>query len=99
AAHVLKRQHRDRRLVWEWWHRRDRGRPGRLRAGGPRSDSVDPHRPCDVLDLLLAEILEGEVELVAHLLVRRAAEADAAGLRQRFEPCGDVDPVAEDVVL
>jgi hypothetical protein len=29
------------------------------------------HSSCDVLDLLLAEIVEGEVEAVAHLLVRR----------------------------
>ena len=30
--------------------------------------AVDPHRPRDVLDLLLAQILEGEIELVAHLV-------------------------------
>jgi hypothetical protein len=54
---------------------------------------------CDVLDLLLAEIVEGEVEAVAHLLVRRGAEANPAGLSQRFEPGGNIDTVAEDVAI
>ena len=46
---------------------------------------VHPHRSRDVLDPLLAEIVEGEVEAVAHLLVRRRTEANPAGLGQRFE--------------
>jgi hypothetical protein len=73
-----------------------------LRRGGVgegRANAVHPYRPGDVLDLLLAQILEGEVELVAHLLVRRAAEADAAGLGQGFQPRREIDPVAEDVAV
>jgi len=50
-------------------------------------------------DLLLAEIVEGDVEAVAHLLVRRGAEADPPRLGQRFEPGGNVDAVAEDVAI
>jgi len=29
---------------------------------------VDPHRPGNVLDLLLAHVVEDEIELVAHLV-------------------------------
>src|SRR5262249_49592308 len=54
---------------------------------------------CDVLDLLLAEVVEGDVEAVAHLLVRRGTEANPAGLSQRFEPGGNVYPVAEEVAI
>src|SRR5258708_378888 len=75
------------------------GLSGSARVRALRSDAKHPHRPRDVLHLLLAQILEGEVELVTHLLVRRAAEANAAGLGQRFEPGCDIDPVAEDVAL
>ena len=31
--------------------------------------AIDPHRPGDVLDLLLAPVLEGVRELVPHLLI------------------------------
>jgi hypothetical protein len=63
------------------------------------SDSIGAHGSRDVLDLLLAEIVEGEVEAVAHLLVRRGAETDPARLGQRFKPGGNVDAVAEDVAI
>src|SRR6516162_1759165 len=63
------------------------------------SDSIGTHGSCDVLDLLLAEIVEGEVEAVAHLLVRRGTEANPAGLGQGFEPGGNVDAIAEDVAI
>src|SRR6516162_4802869 len=58
-----------------------------------------PHRPRNVLDLLLAEIVEGDVEAVAHLLVRRGTEANPARLGQRFEPGRYVDAVAKDVAV
>src|SRR6516225_402695 len=96
SGHVLKGQDRDRRLVGE------RGRrSGRQRRAGrcAENDSIGAHGSCDVLDLLLAEIVKGEVEAVAHLLVRRGAEADPARLGQRFEPGGDVDAVAENVAI
>ena len=56
------------------------------------------HRPGDVLDLLLAQILEAEIELVAHLVAHDPADADPARLGQRFEPRRDIDAVAVDVV-
>jgi hypothetical protein len=60
---------------------------------------VDVHRPSDVLDLLLAQVPEGEVELVAHLVAHDAADADPARIGQGFETGGDIDAVAEDVAL
>ena len=52
----------------------------------------------DVLHRLLAEIGERQRQLVPDLLVGGARDADAAGLAQRFEPGGNVDAVAENVV-
>ena len=44
-------------------------------AGAPcalsEQDAIDAHRPGDVLDLLLAQVVERDVELVAHLVVHR----------------------------
>ncbi|MGA7265068.1 MAG: hypothetical protein WCB44_20555 [Stellaceae bacterium] len=48
--------------------------------------------------LLLAQVLEGNIELVAHLITHHAADADPAWLGQGFEPCRDIDPVSEDVL-
>src|ERR1700737_2832655 len=70
-----------------------------MRPGRPRSDAINPDRPDDILGLLLAEILEDEVELVAHLVAHDPADADPARLGQRLEPCGDIDAVAINVVL
>jgi hypothetical protein len=70
-----------------------------MRARRPRSNAKDAHRPGDVLDLLLAQIIEGEVELVADMVVHRPRHADPAGLGQGFEAGGDVDAVAVDVVV
>src|SRR5262249_30379255 len=46
----------------------------------------------------LAHVLEGDGELVAHLISYHPADADAARFRQAFKARCDVDPVAEDVV-
>ena len=72
----------------------------RLRRGSVRAaaDAIDPHRPGDVLDLLLAQILEGQIEPAAHVFLHRAGDEDPARLGQCLEPRGDVDAVAEDVV-
>jgi hypothetical protein len=68
-------------------------------VGAFRTNPVHPHGSNDVLDLLLAEIDNGEAEAVAHLLVRRRTEADPARLGQGFEPGGDVDAAAQDVAI
>ena len=45
-----------------------------------------------------AEIDERERQLVAYLLVHDMRDADAVRLGQGFEPRGDIDPIAVDVV-
>src|SRR4029077_6585616 len=62
-------------------------------------DAIDVHRAGDVLYLLLGQILEREVELVAHLVAHDPADVNPAGLGQGFETGGDVDAVAKDVVI
>ena len=58
---------------------------------------MDAHRPCNVLDLLLAHVLEREVELVAHLIAHHPADANPARLGQGFEPRRDIDSVSVDI--
>ncbi len=68
-----------------------------MRAGGPRSDAEDVDWLCDVLDLLLAEIVKGQRQFVADVIARRSRDANRARLGQRFQPGGDVDPIAEQI--
>ena len=63
-----------------------------------RAQRIDPHRPRDVLNGLLAEILERVSQLVTDLLVHRPGDADPAGLGESFQACGDIDAIAKDVV-
>src|SRR5690348_16466065 len=56
------------------------------------------HRPRDVLYLLLASILVTQRELVSHLLMDITGDADAAGVGEAFEACGDIDAVAVDLL-
>ncbi len=69
-----------------------------MRAGGPRSNPKHMHRLGDILQCLIAEVLDREIEFSPRLGQHRARDADAAGLGHGFEPRGDVDPVAKDVV-
>ena len=70
----------------------------RRRPGRPRSDTVDPHRAGDVLDLLLAQILKGKGQPVAYVVVNRIGDEHPAGIGQGFDARGDVDAVAIEVV-
>ena len=63
-----------------------------------RVDAIDPQRAGDLLNRLLAYVLELGVDLVAHMLAHGARHADAARFGRRLQPCGDVHAVAEDVV-
>jgi hypothetical protein len=108
AAHIRERQHRDRRLVGQRQcrsGRRDRGllsccrRAGRLRARRPRSNAIGADRAGNVLERLLADVLEGEVEAARGVLLNPGRDADAAGLGQPVETGGDVDAVAEDIAI
>ena len=81
-------------------------RGGRSRGGGRRDGRVrlqqwhpeHTHRPGDVLDRMLAEVLEILRYPVAHLLEHGARDAQAAGRGHLLEPRRDVDAIAEDVV-
>ncbi len=101
AAHVDQRQHRDGRLP---------GRDGRCgtvlaahwRLGCFRLEAhpKDVDRAGDVFDVLVAEILKGNVvKPVADLIAHGTRDADAAGLGKHLKTRRDVDAVAEDVVL
>ena len=92
AAHVLEGQDCDRWLIGQ------RKRES-FRRTAARLQLVDPHRPCDVLQLLFAHVLEVCVELAAHLPVGVVGYADAAGLSDTFEPRGNIDAVAEYVAV
>jgi hypothetical protein len=59
---------------------------------------IHPHWPSDVLYLLLAQILEGVAQLVAHLVAHDTADADPTGFGQCFEPRRDINTIAKDVV-
>ena len=63
------------------------------------ADRVGAHRPLDVLELLLAQITEGEVELARSVLAYPRRNANATGLGQAFEPRRNVDAVAKDVAI
>ena len=56
------------------------------------------HRLGDVLDLLVAHRLEAEGEFLLDFPGDLAGDADAAGVGELFEPCGDVDALAIAVV-
>src|SRR5208283_2410167 len=80
-----------------------RPRRRRCAAAGPtlsrlQYDAVGAQRSGDVFQILLAHIVDGDLELAADLLVGGGGEADATGLGDAFEARGDVDAVAEDVI-
>src|SRR6185436_17389654 len=60
-------------------------RTSRLRRHVPEFHAVHVDRTRDVLDLLRAEVLEGEAQLVQHLIAHGPADADPAGFGQRLE--------------
>jgi hypothetical protein len=92
AAQIGEGQDCDRRLVREWQHRWS------CCLGGGVANPVDAHRAGDVLDLLLAQILEEEGQPVAHLVMNRVGDEHRTGIGQSFDPCCDVDAVAVEVV-
>jgi len=89
------RQHRNRRLVGE---RQYRLRRPRLALGGRVANPVNPHWPSDVFDLLLAQILKDKGQPVAHVVVNSIGDQHPAGIGQSFDPSGNVDAVAIEVV-
>ena len=64
----------------------------------PHPKDVD--RAGDVLDVLLADILKGDVvEPVVDLIAHGARDADAAGLGEHLETRRDVDAIAKNIVV
>src|SRR4029077_6862463 len=62
------------------------------------SDHENLHRSGDVLQLDLAPVDEAKIKLVAHLLVHRARDGDAAGVRDALDTRRDIHAVAHQVV-
>src|SRR5215831_18419144 len=58
---------------------------------------ISANRPRNVLDALLAQIVENAIELVAYLVAHDPADTDPARLSQAFKTRGHVHPIAEDV--
>ena len=72
------------------------GHHDRVTVFGDDAEYLDRAR--DVLDGLLPARLDFDRDLVAHLLRSTARYVDAAGVRQRLDPGGDIHPVTIDVV-
>ena len=68
------------------------------RNAGHIADRVRPHRSRDVLEGSLAEVAGRHRQLADHLVESGGGDHDAAGLGQAFQPGGDVDAVAVEIV-
>src|SRR5258708_9257650 len=80
-----------------------RGRFWNLRLGqggdGSGRKTIDVDRAGDVLDTLLAHVVNRIRKLVPYLVAHGARDADPAGFGERFQASCDIDAVAEDVVV
>jgi hypothetical protein len=79
--------------------RRRRRLRGRQRGDGIGGERVDADRAGDVLDALLAAILEGQGQPVADLIAHCRRDADAARVGQVFEPRRNVHRIAIEVLV
>ena len=70
----------------------------RSRHSAPKIYPVHLDWTGDVLDFLRPKILEGEAQLVEHLIAHDPADADPARFGQSFQARRDIDAVAKDVV-
>src|SRR4051794_30957539 len=68
AAHIGEGQYRHRRLIGQC--ELGLGRTHRLARNLAQPDVIHPQRARYIFDALLASILEGKIELVAHLGIR-----------------------------
>ena len=66
--------------------------------GAFRPHAVDPHWAGDVFNLLLAQIFEDKGQPIADVVMDRVGDEHPAGIGQGFDPCGDVDTVAIEIV-
>jgi hypothetical protein len=84
------RRHRPARRRSEEW-------PARPFAVEPQA--IHPHRPADVLDLVLASEIEGPIELALQMVIGRARHHQAAWLGQLLQPRRDIDAIAIDIAI
>ena len=92
TRHVVERQHRNRGFVRQ---RQLRARPlGRLSFDGMASHLERAHWMRDVLDRMLAQVLECHLGAIALRRLDGFRDRDAARLGQPFEPRGNVDAIA-----
>src|SRR5262249_28296492 len=66
---------------------------------GLRAQGIDSYRPCNVLDALLAHVIERVGQLVPDLISHHSRDANSTGLSECLQTCRDIHPVAEDVVF
>ena len=79
---------------------RPRGQSRARQSGEPfGAHRIGAHRPCDVLDAVLADVVEGVRKLVPDLVSDHSGDANSTGLGECLQPCRDIHTVAEDVVL
>src|SRR6185369_2706039 len=98
AAHVVERGYGDRWLCSSGRARLSR-RGDRLGGSRPKRHGVHSHRPFDVLQRMLAYILEGEIEPIADLVPHHGGHRNAAWLGDALDPRRDIDAVAIDVTV
>jgi hypothetical protein len=91
AAHVVERQHRDRRSLGQC----QSGHGSRRRRFSPHP--IHPDHLSDVLDLLIAKVVERQRQLVADVIACRGRNADGAGIGERLQSGRDVHPVAKQI--
>jgi hypothetical protein len=70
----------------------------RVSEGGLRSHPGGPDRR-NVLERLLAEVIEDEVESSCGILLHARRNTNGTGLGQTFETCRDIDAVAKDIAV
>ena len=82
--------------------RKELAQPGHgptRRGGLANFERIDADRLGDILELRRAEIADLEIEPLLHLAIRVLGKTDRAGLRDAFEPRGDIDAVAHQVAV
>src|SRR5215472_18093796 len=62
-------------------------------------DPIGSHWSRNVLERLLAHILESKVKLSRGVFLHARRDADPTGLGQRFKPSGHIDTIPEDVTV
>ena len=58
-----------------------------------------PHRLSYIFKGLLSHIITGDLDLASNLPIGIIGHADPARLGDAFQPCGDVNAVAEDITI